>query len=421
MRPKSSHPAVTILLVLTVLAFPARSEVGSTTSTDVQSFDNSLVRKPSKENSPKQWASSLPAPTAKVLSVDKGTISISQDDKHAWKIGDQVCLTTNQKQISCGEVILTTKEQATVKLNRVIPLPSPAKVAKQAKPPAPVKEEKPREGDEVWRKEYLSLLKRTLALVAAKEKSPQPAPNVNVHVHFDKPPSASSAAPATSPVPQPESGGRRARTVASQSTEEISRYHFRILPGVGVATHAYKETDLSNLYVNTLEVRLGAEVTLTESRWMIGMDGSLSGLSLSSNKPDVATRFFNIDGYTKYFFSDTPWAAGLGLGMSYRGMIVSPADFGFTRVNELIFFPVVIHSLSSSDALELQLKYAPVVFKSSIISFSQRELGAQLTYLHRLGSDNVLSAGVLYRRLTFEQDGIEVENSSATLNFGFGW
>lgn len=135
--------AFPILLATLVICAPARAEILPATEKDMEAFEEIIIQKGTKppvEEKKKKTSAAKPADTpthittppeiwapsegVRILATSKtqDMLFVSHPSHRRWRLKDQVCVSKNEKELICGEVIGATAEKAQLKTGAVIPI-----------------------------------------------------------------------------------------------------------------------------------------------------------------------------------------------------------------------------------------------------------------------------------------------------------
>lgn len=322
---------------------------------------------------------SSPVRAAQVLSVapEDNLIKVSQQEEHKWALGDTVCINRNERELACGEVILITPTEATVKLKGTYPINQ--KNRKRGK--------------------FRPITKRTL-------------PKAGENVKAEKSPIEPRASAAPVRLPTAAESSLTDSVPSRKAPLELSAQ-------LGLAYHHYEQDSVAGFSMTALQAELGARYRLGQSPWSVAAGGEGTLVPFSSSRADQTVRFLSLSGNVRYSSLLDDLTVGVGLGFVYSFMIVPLRDFGVSRASEIPIHGLLSTPIADKTDLTFGLSFAPIVSAGTPISLGNRAWGVALGVSYVVSPGTSLLTSLTYRDLRLVPS--SARSSTLVLSLGLGW
>jgi hypothetical protein len=246
----------------------------------------------------------------------------------------------------------------------------------------------------------------------------------------------STPAPAPEPVLEPESEPEAPPTVIAipeesdgavsstpppgmvVSDRRIGRRGWLVLPTLGISRYKYQETARADFESTAFAFGLSAH-RASRRGWLAGGDLDVTVTTVSNSDAKRPTGFARLALFGGRAIFTGDWDLSVKLGLQGRTMFTNGLSYGYSTLNGAFASPGVAYHFSSSNMLRLQGRFVHCFV--SPFSLSNRELGAELSWVVGLSRRTYLLAIVGYSNHTFTMGNTTVKADDTHLRIGLAF
>jgi hypothetical protein len=193
-----------------------------------------------------------------------------------------------------------------------------------------------------------------------------------------------------------------------------------ITPFLGLSRITYSETSYSSFTQTEVTARIIYK-HLLNSRWNFTAEGFSTVAPISTTLSETTASFRGINIATTYSIpvDHGRWNVDLSAGINYNSMSSSKDTFGYSPLIYPQFSPGLRRSFGQGRVLSTYLRYGPLGEGFSPKSFSEKELGAGVSWQHSLRNGKALLMKAEHSNVSFQPDAAtDIDIQSTTISLG---
>jgi hypothetical protein len=199
---------------------------------------------------------------------------------------------------------------------------------------------------------------------------------------------------------------------------ELSKSKLRLIPGLGITSISYQQSNVPSYSGIALNGKLLAEFKLSR-KWVAQGEFHTTFAPLQASLSGVNVQYL---GATLGMIYEIPkvftpkWDLRLTGGLYYETTITSSSDFGFTDLTGPLLSPTLIHSMKDGSNQWIYLKYTLVFSGFSLENWANFGIAGGLGYLFP-PFKNRQSLGLSFEiaALSLQLQSVSVQSNSFTL------